>query len=600
MLKKAADLWGYPEAELDAFDPLVSLLMEACAVEFEKLAQEVANTQYRAVDQLARVMNPEVDAAKPAYGIVHARAIEPTTVLSPEAQFVYRKPGAGRNAPDAGPPEVFFSPVHTQTICNGAVKLLASPAGLYQVENGYQKTPLAPPRKEVMSSEKELWIGIQLDDAVESLANLSFFFDWQHEPDKDVFYQYLTLSQWFAGETEIRTQTGMAAEQSSTDVSTETLVDAPLPAESFVQRIVNPGFVTICAGQSFSELSRVRQLYPTALERIFSPADLKNIRERLLWLRVRFPQAMPAGALASVHCAINCFPVINRRLHKLTYRLQPNINIIPLESTEPFLAVKEVRNAANRLLTTVPRGGLQNLSTETYTLHHDLNRFDERNAREWLLYLLELVRDESMAFAALGEDFLSSVLRELNQGLARLEQKVHQKSAGRPLIPYLVIKSQAATSENVYVQYWTSNGAAANKLPGSSKLTPYDTSDVQKNEVFLVTSTFGGKDKPNADEKTGAYKRSLLTRNRVVTTEDIRAVCRAELGSQAKQIDVRKEFIVGVTPLVGFTRCIRVIITPANSRESNPADWQPVCAALQTLLEAQAATHLPIQVTLRA
>ena len=34
ILKKAADLWGYQEAEIDAFDPLVNLLVEATSVEF--------------------------------------------------------------------------------------------------------------------------------------------------------------------------------------------------------------------------------------------------------------------------------------------------------------------------------------------------------------------------------------------------------------------------------------------------------------------------------------------------------------------------------------------------------------------------------------
>ena len=60
----------------------------------------------------------------------------------------------------------------------------------------------------------------------------------------------------------------------------------------------------------------------------------------------------------------------------------------------------------------------------TYTLRTgDVERFDSRNAMEYMNYLLELLRDESSAFAALGQDFVASQIKELNQNIAQLEQK---------------------------------------------------------------------------------------------------------------------------------------------------------------------------------
>ena len=38
MLRRAAEVWGYSESEIDDFDPIVALLVEACSVEFEKIA----------------------------------------------------------------------------------------------------------------------------------------------------------------------------------------------------------------------------------------------------------------------------------------------------------------------------------------------------------------------------------------------------------------------------------------------------------------------------------------------------------------------------------------------------------------------------------
>ena len=42
MLKTAARLWGYPDVEVEtSFDPIVQLMLEACASELEKISSEV-------------------------------------------------------------------------------------------------------------------------------------------------------------------------------------------------------------------------------------------------------------------------------------------------------------------------------------------------------------------------------------------------------------------------------------------------------------------------------------------------------------------------------------------------------------------------------
>ncbi|MBC8084310.1 MAG: type VI secretion system baseplate subunit TssF, partial [Hymenobacter sp.] len=90
LTRQAAELWGYGEADLDGFDPLVNLLLEACAVEFEKIGQELHNTQFRLIERLATLLNPDVvDAPHPAHAVAQARAREAVVVLPDDAQFVF-------------------------------------------------------------------------------------------------------------------------------------------------------------------------------------------------------------------------------------------------------------------------------------------------------------------------------------------------------------------------------------------------------------------------------------------------------------------------------------------------------------------------------
>ena len=165
MLRRAADLWGYAETDLDSFDPLVALLIEACAVEFERIAVEIGNTQSRLLDRLAQVLHPEPDVARPAWGIAQVRPVEPRTALPPTTQLYFKRSGTTRS--DSGRAtagqEMYFSPAGTYPVVNGAVRYIATSETLFLVDEANQKTPIAQ-RQMVPSVApyQSLWLGLEL------------------------------------------------------------------------------------------------------------------------------------------------------------------------------------------------------------------------------------------------------------------------------------------------------------------------------------------------------------------------------------------------------------------------------------------------------
>ncbi len=498
MLRRAAELWGYAEAELDAFDPLVALLVEACAVEFEKISVEINETQTRLLDRLARLMNPDVDVALPAVGLVQVRAAEPQTTLLPDAQFLFRKTGAAKSAVQ---PDVFFSPIVPTTVVDGAVRYLATAQSLFQVENGIQKTPLAQAEGQVVGLTQSLWLGLDLHEDVRSLQGLTVFFDWQNNPDRATWYAFLPFGRWLLEGQELRTRVGWPTAGGGEEPvsSLEKEFDTMGKAERRALALFDPCVVSVEAAPALKDLPR--RPYPEVFTGLFNARDLRTIKDPLLWVQVQFPHAIPPEALNAVLCSLNSVPVLNRRLNKLTYKLTQTLNIIPLSAEGSFLAVKDVRNTRSTRFRSVPLGNLLDLELETYTLQYGVSRFDERSAREVLGNLLDIVRDESSSFAALGEDFLASVIRELNQSLSRLEAKVGPEQVERKnTIPYVVIKPKTA-GETVFIEYWTGNGEAGNRIPAGSRLVPYSDLYVRKDAVFLLTTTQGGRDKLKVAEK---------------------------------------------------------------------------------------------------
>ncbi|GAB3947580.1 type VI secretion system baseplate subunit TssF [Spirosoma harenae] len=597
MLRRAAELWGYAETDLDSFDPLVALLIEACAMEFERVSVEIGNTQTRLLDRLAQVLHPEPDVARPAFAIAQVRPVEPQSTTSPATQLSFKRTAATRTGSNNAS-EAFFSPVGNFSIVDGAVRYLATTETLFRVEEATQKMPVAQRQgASAVLPYQSLWLGLDVDEDVTSLEGVSFFFDWPTESGSLEQLALLSMSSWWLGGQLIQVQAGLANTDAAgtTGSLLENEFNVMYKVEKQAIAAYERHFVRVGSAPLFKSLNGQRQPYPSTFSQWFSERELRTIKESLWWIEVQLPHTVNVQTLAGMVCGINCFPVVNRRLHRITYRLQQNLNIIPLETDRCFLAVREVKTSQNRQLTAIPLGNMSDVEAETYTVQYGVSRFDDRDARQALTNLQDLLRDESASFAALGEDFLTSVIRELNQALARLEAKVDQQTRKRDAIPYLIIKPKQP-GDTVFIEYWTCDGEAANRLPMGSRLTPYSDSSLRKDGSFLMTTTTGGKERPKESEKITQYKRALLTHNRIVTIEDVRAACQAELGQHLQSVRVERAFRVDPLPTNGFQRCLRVSLQPSIRSTYSPDDWQQQAVLLQQHLESQSVSALPYEV----
>ncbi|MCX6225286.1 MAG: hypothetical protein NTV01_11160, partial [Bacteroidia bacterium] len=203
---------------------------------------------------------------------------------------------------------------------------------------------------------------------------------------------------------------------------------------------------------------------------------------------------------------------------------------------------------------------LSDIQKGSYILRQGgIARFDSRNAREMINYLLELLRDESAAFSVLGTDMISSNLRELNQGIARLEQRLQDSNIVRENLSYLMLKAEPQ-DDMVFVEFWSTKATGANKIKSGNKLSVYEGSDIKNESVILMTSTLGGRDKMDTEDRLNAYRRTLLSRGRVVTAEDVKVLCYEHFGKAVDKVEVSRGVMKGETVNTGFIRSIDINI----------------------------------------
>jgi hypothetical protein len=191
-----------------------------------------------------------------------------------------------------------------------------------------------------------------------------------------------------------------------------------------------------------------------------------------------------------------------------------------------------------------------------------IGRFDERDAASLVECLVGLLRDESAAFSMLGHDFVNGEVRQLQQVINKLEQRLSARSPFREPKPYLVIQpAQKTAHRSLCIRYSSTNGGQVNYLKAGTKLRPYNDVWLSIGNLLLVSHAQGGRDTLNPAECVLAYKSALLSKDRLVTAEDIKAFCHAQLGERLVQVSIRHGTLVPADERQGFTRTLDVTLS---------------------------------------
>jgi hypothetical protein len=306
-----------------------------------------------------------------------------------------------------------------------------------------------------------------------------------------------------------------------------------------------------------------------------SSNDQSNFEKKLLWIKLELPPIFNREILNDISVSINCFPVINKRMNRLTHNLNSYFNIVPLLCNEQFLDVFYVKGYSykTQLMENYLFYPFENYSEEEqgrYTIRNsNIQRFDSRNATESINYLVEVLRDEARAFAAFGQDFISSTLKTLNQNIEVIATKLKQNADSMLQSPTYLLVNPIKGSDSLEIQYWSCNGKIANGIRSGTDFILYEGSNFKKDSLVSLTQASGGKDKLNNAEILNAFKSVLLSRNRLVTEMDVVNFCKFYLQDLCEEVNVTTNVTISSNPVQGYIRVIEVSIKLTDDTLSN-------------------------------
>lgn len=549
MLKFTAAFWGIKKAE--NFDPIVKLLIESLANEMYMLGDDFSKIETRLLEKTARMLTPGIlIAPSPAHAVMHATPIEVTYPLNKDTGVYYDNNSASDNAIST----ICLFPSCNTLLHKGNVKFLLYDDLLYQVDGTLNKTMAA--RMAKRTEPYTVWIGLELDEQIRNLKNLSFYLELPNVADSYEYLYLLPYTEWFIEGKKISMRRGIYeteqayANEAMSFFSNYELINV---IDMEITGLYKNNFLTVDEDVYITK----KEFLPEGFLEEVPETVAGKLKEQMVWIKIVFPSHFTNEILEDLHIGINVVPVENKQLQEFATTIEDTFGVIPLMTgpNEYLLSVHSVKDSKGQLYHELSyNNNNEEKQYGTYSIRKGgCERFDSRSAKELLESLSNMLDDEANAFGTLQSMKLRAISQQMVLLLAQMKEisdDIHEYRA----TPYYLMIDQAKGREQISVKYWVTNCEAANGLLAGMVLSPHKNTYLNPQELVLITSTYGGKQEPKNEDRINLYKYELTSRNRILTNDDIANFCRKELGELLKNIQIGNGVEVSKLPNEGLVR----------------------------------------------
>lgn len=592
MVKTAAELWGVKANEIEtSFDPIISLLLSACSAEIEKISAELDESETRITEKLIELMTPEKSAGpNPAHAVLYAEPIDDATIINPEYHFTYRKEIPEQKT-SVNYKDIPFTPIQDFKLINAKIEHLITGTNHIYFKEKRNRQVLGKNLNNAHLPNSTVFLGITSTlPKIPDIDDLSFYFEYQgtKSHDKEVFYLHLTNAKWSLNGVALDIVSGFYNSEKEQSLFVNNIFQGDSKKSDLVQREIldyyKRHYITVTASDNDStDYSGYSELNSFLEDNNIKPDG------RIHWIKIEFPTLVTNDILKDVFCSLNAFPVLNRELHTFSHRLKNFVHIIPLTTENLFFDVKSIVNTDGKYYST--GADITNSSKGSFIIRGDtMGSLEQRKAREYIVYLLELLKDESASFAFLNNDFLIKNLKSLNQLIASLEKSVGDSIIDKSQTHFAVLNPYN-TNDQLLVEFWTSNGLLANNIKSGSDLNLSKGIGVKQTSAHLLTTSAGGRNELRMEDRLNSYRRALFTRDRIITKEDIRVLCYEIYGNQLEHVEIRKGFTKDQDLNKGWTPCIQILLTPKKKLRKDA--WNLENSKLRFILEKKSLNVFP-------
>lgn len=604
MIRNASKIWGYPEAQdINSFDPMVGMLIGALADELYKIANEIEKSDTRIIEKLINLLfNNENFSIFPAHALATVKPAQDHFEIGDSYQLYCDKRIQidTTDVPTFESKRIYFTPTGSFTLFNGCVKYIGSGNSLCEItDNNIKNTYCKTLPGKVLDTSK-FYIGIELSEDIENIDGLSLYFNTKDKQQEDWLFNSLPSSSWKINGHPVVFKQGFRSKETDGKITFEELFknenDVSSKTLNHIENFYQNKFLVLDGNghhlKNFHKDFNIQDEFQEA----FSTEEIDNLTGNLLWIEVQFPIHVKLDVLKEISCAINCMPVVNRKINEFTHTLHSGSNIIPLSSEEFFFDIKQIVDSRGTEYTPISLIDSEKAENNSYFVRQGgVARFDSRDVTEILNDLMGLIREESAAFSIFGTEMIASEIKQLDQTIARLKQRVELANSINNPHSYAVLKS-SNEYERAYIQFWSSNGEIANNIHANYKLISESGSDLIPESMMFLTPTYGGKEKLTKENKLDFLRKSILSKGRIVTNEDIRALCFEHFGDILQKVNIKKGSCLASGTRQGYLNTIDVYLIFNKRLKLSDEELNFMKEDLKIKIQNNSADHLAFRI----
>lgn len=577
LLDRALDLWGIEDER--QLDPVVDLLLEAVAFESFQLEETLARADAALLGRLSRLLIPQKwMLPRPAHGLlsVHPKSGEHLMELSPHDHFSVNRVVQGVKSPP-----LFFTPLYATQLLDAQIRYRLWGTQLEELGRRRCYTEQAFAEEDRLG-DHTLYLGIQI--AEENLVHTDRL-RLAILPERGELLPFLSEIQAFdACEHPLVIQAQNIPEASYEGHYVQDL------KEHYCHYLYE-----IELRESKASCSLI-SLFPKLKEELH---ELHDVASQLYWIRLEFPAVFTLDDMASMGVHLNTVPVINRRLIRNLHSLEREGRILSLSTSDQghFLSIESLEDNLGKVY--IPRERSYEVGAlGVYSLYFgDLERFDASDAQRQLRRVLQLVQEEGNAFSAVDNSSFASVLKELQDRLTTLEKTVGKmQSESGPSKAFLMTMPEAE-AEHLALSYWESTGGLANGLSPQDIIQSLEPDKFDSASIRLRTKTKGGRAAETEDMLIAHLRYGLLSKERIVTREDVKSYLKHRLGITLRQVDLRDGVTISQEPNKGLVRCTDVFLELVKQgTKLNEEEQAHLSSRLETELKERSVAHTTYKV----
>ncbi|NMC37620.1 MAG: hypothetical protein GYA41_04785 [Bacteroidales bacterium] len=308
------------------------------------------------------------------------------------------------------------------------IKYLYGGNQLFEISDQIKET-LAIIKSGIMPDFSKMYIGLKLDANVDKIDGLSLMFSLKDKTNEERFYSSIVNARWKINDNEIILRKGFELQNIGKGNSLSEIfrneTDLTYKTCNYVNEFYKDKFMTVTENNYWLKNLGKSDHIPEEFKRKFPEHLLKSIPRDIYWIEVQLSQSIDPEIINDLTIAVNCFPVVNRKLNEFSQLLTRGFNIIPLNTEDLFFDIKTITDTKGSSYRALNSFTSENAEDEGYIIRQGgVARFDSRDAKETINHLIDLIRDERASFSLLGTDMISSELKQLDQIISRLKQRM--------------------------------------------------------------------------------------------------------------------------------------------------------------------------------